>query len=256
MRLVDAHCHLEAEEFAGRLGEIMDGARAAGIAGLITAAVTPDQWTLSLELARTFPEVVCVLGIHPWYCRDGDLPLLDGLAGAVARGVVGIGEAGLDTKTDRTPFLLQEAVFERQLAIARDLNAPMVLHCRGAFNEMLHCFRRTGVPQRGGILHNFTGSAEVAEQFMNHGFAFSLGGILTHRNSRKRNDMLRRIYPDAFLLETDSPDIPPVEAKERPNVPANILHNLRAASEILEVSEEEIAETTTRNAARIFGLAV
>ena len=66
--------------------------------------------------------------------------------------------------------------------------------------------------------------------------------------------MLRRIYPDAFLLETDSPDIPPVEAKERPNVPANIVHNLRAVAEILALSEEEIADTTTRNAARIFGL--
>ena len=256
MRLVDVHCHLEAEEFAGRLDEVIAGARVAGVVKLITASVTPDQWPLSLELARTFPEVACVVGVHPWYCRDGDLSLLDGLADAVAQGAAGIGEAGLDTKIDRTPFLLQEAVFERQLAIARDLNVPMVLHCRGAFNETLHCFRKIGVPRRGGILHNFTGSAEVAEQFMDHGFAFSLGGILTYRNSRKRNDMLRRIYPGAFLLETDSPDIPPVEAKERPNVPANILHNLRAAAEILEVPEEEIAETTTRNAARIFGLTI
>lgn len=256
MQLVDVHCHLEAEEFSGRLEEILSGARGAGVVKLITASVTPDQWALSLELARTFPEVACVVGVHPWYCRKEDLSLLDGLAGAVAQGAVGIGEAGLDTKIDRTPFLLQEAVFERQLAIARDLNVPMVLHCRGAFNEMLHCFRKVGVPQRGGILHNFTGSAEVAEQFMEYGFAFSLGGILTYRNSRKRNDMLKRIYPDAFLLETDSPDIPPVEARERPNVPANILHNLRAAAEILELTQEEIAETTTRNAERIFGLTI
>ena len=254
MRLVDAHCHLEAEEFSGRLENILAEARAAGVVRLITASVTPDQWPLSLQLARTFSAVACVVGIHPWYCRVDHLSLLDGLAAAVARGAVGIGEAGLDTKVDRTPFLLQEVIFERQLAIARELNVPMVLHCRGAFNEMLHCFRKTGVPQRGGVLHNFTGSAEVAAQFMDHGFAFSLGGILTYRNSRKRNDMLRRIYPDAFLLETDSPDIPPVEAAERPNVPANIVHNLRAAAEILELPEEEIAETTTRNAARIFGL--
>ncbi len=256
MRLVDVHCHLEAEEFAGRLEDILADARNAGVVKLVTASTTVNEWPLSLELARTFPEVACVVGVHPWYCREEDLSLLDGLAGAVAGGAVGVGEAGLDTKTDRTPFLLQQAVFERQLAIARDLNVPMVLHCRGAFNEMLNGFRKVGVPQRGGILHNFTGSAQVAEQFMDYGFAFSLGGILTYRNSRKRNDMLRRIYPDAFLLETDSPDIPPVESKERPNVPANIVHNLRAAAEILELPMEEIAETTARNAARIFGWAV
>ncbi len=254
MRIIDVHCHLEAEEFAGRLEDVIAGARDAGVVKLITASVTTDQWALSLELAKTFPEVACVVGVHPWYCREEDLSLLDGLADAVAQGAVGIGEAGLDSKMDRSPFLLQEAVFERQLAIARALNVPMVLHCRGAFNEMLHCFRKVGVPQRGGILHNFTGSVEVAEQFLEYGFAFSLGGILTYRNSRKRNGMLRRIYPDAFLLETDSPDIPPVEAKERPNVPANIVHNLRAVAEILALSEEEIADTTTRNAARIFGL--
>jgi TatD DNase family protein len=254
MRLIDVHCHLEAEEFTGRLEDVLADARSVGVVGLITASVTPDQWALSLELARTFPGVACVVGVHPWYCREEDLSLLDGLAEAVALGAVGIGEAGLDTKIDRTPFLLQEAVFERQLATARDLNVPMVLHCRGAFNEMLHCFRKIGVPRRGGIMHNFTGSAEVAEQFMEYGFAFSLGGILTYRNSRKRNDMLRRIYPDAFLLETDSPDIPPVEAKERPNVPTNIMHNLRAAAEILELTVEEVAETTARNAVRIFGL--
>jgi len=254
MRLIDAHCHLEAEEFAGRLDDILADARRAGLVKLITASTTVDEWPLSLELARTFPEVACVIGVHPWYCREEDLSRLDGLADAVAKGAVGIGEAGLDTKTDRTPLLLQQAVFERQLAVARELNVPMVLHCRGAFNETLASFRRTGVPQRGGILHNFTGSAEIAAQFMDYGFAFSLGGILTYRNSRKRNDMLRRIYPHAFLLETDSPDIPPVEAKERPNVPANILHNLRAAAEILQLPPEEIAETTTRNAARIFAL--
>jgi TatD DNase family protein len=104
MRLVDAHCHLEAEEFAGRLDEILADARGVGVIKLLTASVTVSEWPVSLELARTFPEVACVIGVHPWYCREEDLSLLDGLADAVACGAVGIGEAGLDTKTDRTPL--------------------------------------------------------------------------------------------------------------------------------------------------------
>lgn len=256
MRLVDAHCHLEAEEFQGRLDAVLADGRRAGIARFVTAAVTPEEWPVSLALAARHPDVSCVLGVHPWYCREGDLAQLEGLPEALGKGACGIGECGLDTVTDRTPFEAQVAVFERQLAIAREMNLPVVLHCRKAHNEMLACFRRAGAPERGGLVHSFAGSAEVAERFMEHGMVFSLGGILTYRNSVKRNVMLRRIYPDAFLLETDAPDINPVEARERPNVPANIVHNLRAAGEILGRPEEEIAETTTRNAARLFGFEV
>ena len=107
---------------------------------------------------------------------------------------------------------------------------------------------------RGGIVHNFNGSAELAEDLIRHGLSFSLGGILTYRDSKKRALMLKKIWPDHFLLETDSPDIPPSEKKGEVNEPANIQYNLRAASEILGVPEEIIAEKTTENAKRIFGV--
>ena len=253
MRLVDAHCHLECEEFRGCLDGVLRDARAAGVVKMVTASVVPGDWPRSLELARLHGDVECVLGIHPWYCDENSVGSLAGLPEVLEKGAVGVGETGLDTRTDRTPFDLQVRVFEAQLSTARSMNLPVVLHCRGAFNEMLQSFKHVGVPERGGVVHNFTGSAETARQFMDFGMRFSLGGVLTHRNSRKRNEMLRVIYPDAMLLETDSPDIPPVEARERPNVPANIFHNLRAAAELLELPEAEIAAATTRNAARLFG---
>jgi len=144
-------------------------------------------------------------------------------------------------------------VLTPQLKIARELGLPVILHCRGAFNEMLRLFKQYGAPP-GGIFHNFSGSLELAEQFMEFGMAFSLGGVLTWRNSAKRTRLLHRIYPDHFLLETDAPDISPVEARGTVNTPANILYNLRAAAELLEVPAEAVAESTTRNAARIFKL--
>jgi len=91
---------------------------------------------------------------------------------------------------------------------------------------------------------------------MKYGLSFSFGGVLTYRNSRKKREVLKKIYPERLLLETDSPDIPPVEAQGAPNVPSNILHVLRAAAELLDVPEEHIAEATTLNASRIFKLAV
>ena len=252
--LVDAHCHLLAEEFGGGPGPVLEEGRRAGIVRFVTAAVLPEEWEPSLALSRAHPDVSCVLGVHPWYCGRTSPECLESLPEALERGAVGVGEIGLDTVTDRTPFDLQLDFFRRQLTVAREMNLPVVLHCRKAFNETLAVLKGEGAPARGGLVHSFAGSAEVAESFMEHGFMFSLGGILTYRNSLRRAQALRRIYPDALLLETDAPDIPPVERHGLgPNTPANILYNLRAASEILEVSEEEIAHKTTNNAEKLFG---
>ncbi len=252
--LVDAHCHLLAEEFADGPGRVLEEGRGAGVVRFVTAAVLPEEWEPSLALARAHPDVSSVLGVHPWYCGQTSPECLAALPAALELGAAGVGEIGLDTVTDRTPFDLQRDFFRRQLAIAREVNLPVVLHCRKAFNETLEVLKREGGPARGGLVHSFAGSAEVAEAFMAHGFMFSLGGILTHRNSPRRAAALRRIYPDALLLETDAPDIPPVERHGLgPNTPANILYNLRAASEILEVAEEEIAQITTKNAEKLFG---
>lgn len=254
MRLVDAHCHLESGEFRDNLADIIGGAREAGVVKLITCSITPAEWDLSRSIAERFPEVEFALGVHPWYIRPEDGDLVPGLAEARLRGAVAIGEIGLDKKTMPAGLELQKTIFEAQLLIAREIDLPVIVHCRGAFEELLHFCKKTGLPRSGGIIHSFSGSAEIAEEFIRYGFSFSLGGTLTYRNSRKRQALLKAIYPDHLLLETDSPDIPPVEARGRANVPSNIRYNLRAASEMLGVGEEEIAENTTRNAMRIFNL--
>ena len=252
MKLVDAHCHLENEEFAGILETVLADARGAGIVKLITASIIPEQWAVSQSLAESFSEVEFALGVHPWYLKPEYVPALDGLYRAREKGAVAIGEIGLDRKLDTIPWELQQTFFEVQLRIAKEIDLPVVIHCRGAFDDLTHFIKKVGLPARGGILHSFSGSAELARQLGSYGLSFSLGGSLTYRNSRKKREVLKTIYPDRLLLETDSPDIPPVERKGRPNVPANILYNLRAAAEILEEPEERVAECTTRNAQRIF----
>jgi TatD DNase family protein len=254
MRLVDVHCHLESEEFAGKLDGIIEDARRTGIVRLITASIVPEQWDVSAGLAERYPEVEFAWGVHPWYIRpefEADLPRL---ADARSRGACAIGEIGLDRKSDSVPLDLQCRFFETQLCIAKDLGLPVVVHCRAAFDLLLEFGKKVGLAPCGGVVHNFSGSAELAGQLSRYGLSFSMGGTLTYRNSRKKREVLEAIYPERFLLETDSPDIPPVEARDRPNVPANILYNLRAAAEVLGEPEELIAEQTTENAIRIFGL--
>ena len=132
-------------------------------------------------------------------------------------------------------FDLQREIFELQLQYAVETDIPVIIHCRGAFNELIESINRIGVPRRGGIIHAYSGSLELTEILIKKGLSFSMGGTLTYKNSKKRSDVLKRIYPGYFLLETDSPDIPPVNTL-KPNVPSNILLNLKAASEILGVT--------------------
>ncbi len=254
MRIVDVHCHLESSLYEGKLDGIVADARSAGIVKLITSSITPGEWELSRSLAARYDMVEYSLGVHPWYIRESDFAAVDTLPEAAMRGAVAIGEAGLDKKISNPPFDTQLRIFTRQVIIARQLNLPLIIHCRGAYYELITCLKQAGVPSPGGVVHSFSGSVEIAEELIKLGISFSMGGVLTYRNSKKRNEVVRRIYPDHFMLETDSPDIPPVEAKDSLHVPSNITWNLRAASEILSVSEEKIAERTTQNASRIFNL--
>lgn len=254
MRLVDVHCHLESGHFTNTLDLILKDAKDAGVYKLITNSITPGQWPRSRQIAEQYNQVEFALGVHPWYARQEDLKLLDTLPEACQQGAIAIGEIGLDRKIASPDFALQMKIFEKQLAIARELNFPVIMHCRGAFNELIAAIKRVGSPAPGGIIHSFSGSAELADSLIPLGISFSLGGILTYKKSKKRAKALRRIFPDHFLLETDSPDIPPVHLHDTINVPSNIRYNLSAAATILEEPEELIARRTTENAIRIFGM--
>jgi len=256
MRLVDAHCHLESEHFSSDLEGIIGRARDAGIVKLITAAITPEQWQRSRSLSERFSEVEYAMGIHPWYIDESYRADIPSLADAAARGAVAIGEIGLDRKSEVVDFSLQREFFEQQLSIAREINLPVVIHCRGAFNELIVSLKRVGAPEPGGIIHSFSGSPELAAELIRFGLSFSMGGTLTFRNSKKRAAVLAHIYPAHFLLETDSPDIPPAQKHGEVNYPHYIRYNLDAAAEITGDTIDAVAENTTRNAARIFGLKI
>ena len=252
MQLVDAHCHLESEVFSGKERELVEEARHIGIVKMLTAAVVREEWERSLDLAARFTEVECALGVHPWFVSGEDLKEITALERARELGAKAVGEIGLDGKISTPGMDLQVQVFEAQLEIARNLDLPVVIHCRGAFEALIRCLKRGGVPVAGGVIHAFSGSIEIAEECMKHGLFFSMGRSLTYRNSKKRERLLHRVYPDRLLLETDSPDMPPIERSDTVNVPSNIVFALRAAAEILGRDQAEVAAVTTGNAMRLF----
>lgn len=255
MRLVDAHCHIEDERLRSRLDKVLRDARDAGIIRLLTCAVTPEEWPVSADIARRHPEVAFALGIHPWFVKPEYRSHIDQLRQARKMGAKAIGEIGLDKKIETPAMELQTEFFEAQLDIAKELSLPVAIHCRGAFNELLSSLTRVGIPAVGGMIHAFSGNVQIARPFVEFGLKFSLGRSLTYKKCRKREELMTFIYPDHFLLETDSPDMAPIGADpEMPNEPKNIVFNLRGAADILGRDEAEIAETTTRNALQLFNL--
>lgn len=254
MRIIDSHCHLESEAFDGRLPEVMAAAREAGVVRMVTASVEPATWGRSEAIAREHEGVAFALGVHPWFVKAGHEQALEELRSARDRGACAIGEIGLDKKIDEPAMDLQQRFFMRQAEIAREQELPFVVHCRGAWGELMHCLKELGEVPAGGVIHAFSGSEELVEQLNSYGFLYSMGRSLTYRNSKKRAAVLRAAYPERLLLETDSPDMPPVEKDGEVNVPANIRYCLAAAAEALGESEEDVAEATSRNAVRLFGL--
>lgn len=252
MRLIDVHSHLEYGKLYGRIDDVVKNASRAGVIKIITNTILPEKWERSLEISGRFDEVESALGIHPWYLKPEHYPSLDDLPDYLKRGAIAVGEIGLDRENRAADYELQKKFFIKQLGIARELSLPVILHCRGAFDELAAIIKNEGLPEPGGVIHAFSGSKETAAMMIKCGLSFSIGGSVTYRLSRKRIDGLKFIYPRHLLLETDSPDFVPIGVEAEYNEPANIGHNLKALSIVLETDPEEVAETTTVNAAQIF----
>jgi TatD DNase family protein len=253
MQLVDVHCHLESRHFAGKLDTIIEKAKSVGLVALITCAIVPDEWELSQSISKNYKEVYFALGVHPWYIAESYHNELYRLTRIHDDKYCAIGEIGLDAKTT-IDMKLQKKFFEDQVAIANELGKPIIVHCRGAFNELIASLKRVGALKAGGVIHSYSGNLEIAKALIPYGFYFSFGGAITFRNSKKKLQVLQHIYPDYVLLETDSPDIPPVEKSGEINVPENIIYVIKAISELIGKPEEEIASTTTNNAKTLFKL--
>ncbi len=251
MQLIDAHCHLESPDFAACLPEVIAEAEAVGVRRMVTAACNPDQWSRSRAIAGAHPQVSFALGVHPWFAHRAYLPKLFDLD---TTGAVAIGEIGLDATVESPTMAVQMEIFEAQLCLARSCDLPVIVHCRRAFDELLQVMKGVGPLPRGGVMHAFSGSVELALDLTRRGFLISMGRSLTYRPSRKRRVLLEKIFPDYLLLETDSPDMPPA-GLEKPNVPANLRHVLRGAAALLGESEERVAQVTRFNTEEVFRLA-
>jgi len=258
---IDTHCHLDAPEFAADRADVVQRARAAGVARLVLPAVRAADFEPVRELAQAFGAAYA-LGIHPLFVDQADDADLDRLRDAlqVHRAdprLVAVGEIGLDHFVAGIDRQRQQRFYLAQLKIARDAGLPVILHVRRSADALLHGLRRIGAA--GGIAHAFNGSDVQARQFVERGFCLGFGGAMTFERALQIRALAAGLPETALVLETDAPDIPPQwlyrSAAERAtgaasrNEPAELPRIGAVLAALRGWSVEDTARITATNAA-------
>lgn len=251
MELIDAHCHLFMPPLVADVKGVLARARAADVTCIIVPAIDHDSWKAIADLTRD-PNLHPVIGIHPWVA-DGQLDRAQLAAVLSETGAVGIGEAGLDFKVPAPSREIQIACLRAQLDVAVELDLPIVLHCRGAFEELL-ALLGDYAPSLRGMLHAFTRGPELAERFLALGLHLSFGGALTRPRAKRAHRSAARAPRDRLLLETDAPSIALEGIPAGRVEPCHTRQVAQALAEIRTLSIDELAEVTTENARTLFGI--
>jgi TatD DNase family protein len=267
MLLFDTHAHLADEQFDGDRRGVIERARAAGVAAIVTIGTSTASGASCLELAYDHPFVHAAVGIHPTESAGaaaGDWDRIVQLAQDPR--VVAIGETGLDYFWDYAPLETQREYFARHLQLAQEVGKPVVIHmrepddvdespgaCAADILRHLHNARNHG--PISGVMHSYTGDAACAAQFMELGMHISFGGIVTFKKSTALREVAGVIPHDRILIETDAPYLSPHPCRsQRPNEPALLVHTAACLAEVRGMALEEFAELTTANARRLFGV--
>lgn len=259
-RVIDAHCHLADEVFASDLAAVVARAQAAGVtrALCVVAAGEADELARAAAVARAWPSVCFSAGVHP-HAAARYAGNLDEVAAAVRAavaalpGMCAIGEIGLDYHYDLAPRDVQRQVFARQIALARELGAPIVIHTREADADTVAMLRSEGARCVSGMFHCFTGTEALAREALALGFHISFSGIVTFPRAAPLRDVAKRVPDDRLLAETDSPYLAPVPHRGTRNEPARIGSVYATLAEARGAPAGRLAAVIAANFERLFG---
>ena len=255
MVLFDTHAHLHFQEFDPDRQAVLERARQAGVRRFVTIGIDVETSQSALALAEAEGDCFTAVGLHPHEASTATEATWLALRQlAVSPKVVALGEMGLDWFRTLSPREDQIRAFRRQIALARELKKPILIHCREAYAEVLGVLKEERAHEVGGIMHCFSGDAEFARVCLDLGFLISIAGPVTYPSARKLSEVVRTVPRDGLVLETDCPYLPPQPYRGKRNEPAHLTHVAARVAELLGLGLDVIAETTTTNACRLFGL--
>ena len=255
MYLVDTHTHIYDHQFSLDRNEAVQRALEAGVKMMLLPNVDASTITPMLELHEQYPDCTrMMMGLQPEEVKEDYKQVLSLMEKELEQGIyVGVGEVGLDFYWDATFEKQQLDAFETQLDWAKQLQLPLSIHCRNAFEKMVKILERKQDGGLRGIMHCFTGTEEEAKVYLELGFHLGLGGVTTYKNCGLK-DYLPNLPLDRIVLETDAPYLAPVPCRGKRNEPAFLVHTAQRIADILQMPVEELAAVTTANAKALFQL--
>lgn len=253
MKIFDTHTHLNVEQFAQDIPEVLERAEKLGVTEMAVVGFDEPTIEKSLELSQKYQQIYSIIGWHPTEAGSYT-PLIEKQLQEklVLPKVVALGEIGLDYHWMEDPKEVQENVFRRQMAISREMNLPISIHTREALEDTYRILKSEKVHLTGGIMHSFSGDAEWAKRFLDLGMHLSFSGVVTFKKALDVQEACLVVPDDKLLVETDAPYLAPVPYRGKRNETGYTRYVVEKVAELRQSSVEQIAEITRANAYDLF----
>lgn len=253
--LFDTHAHLDDNRFDEDRDEVIRQCKQDGVELILNAASNIETSVKAIALAGKYEFIYAAVGVHPHDASDMEEETAGVLAAlAENKKVRAIGEIGLDYHYDLSPRDVQKRRFVEQIDLARQLRLPVIVHDREAHGDVMDIFKKTRIKEVGGVLHSFSGSAEMALECLRLGLYISISGPVTFNNAKKTVEAVKEVPLDMLLIETDSPYLTPVPHRGKRNYPGYVRLVAEKIAEIKGITFEEVAQKTLENGKRLFGI--
>ncbi len=253
--MIDSHCHLEDERFAGEVPQVLERMRAAGVNRCILAGSDAATSERIVALTEQYPNVYGVVGLHPHEAATFTPETLSRMDRWLQKPrIIGVGEIGLDYYYDHSPRDIQREALAAQLVYAYQKAVPAVFHVRDAHGDFTDILRahKNSLPQ--GVMHCFTGSLESAKVYLALGLYISFSGSVTFKNAHNLQDVARYVPLDKLLIETDSPYLAPVPMRGKRNEPAFVRFVAEKVADLKGIPADELIAHTIANTERLYGI--
>ena len=253
--LIDSHAHLDDKRFDRDRDSLIKDLESNGIELVINIGADLKSSIASVSLAEKYPNIYATVGVHPHDAKNMDDSTLEILRSLAKRNkVVAIGEIGLDFYYDNSPRDEQRKWFREQLKLAKELDLPVVIHSRDAQQETFDTLKEAQDGTLRGVLHCYSGSKEMAMEYIKLGFYISIAGPVTFKNARVLKEVAKAVPLDKLLVETDCPYLAPEPHRGKRNEPVYVKYVAGTIAELKGISYEELAKATNRNTRELFGI--
>ncbi len=255
MGIFDSHAHYDDERYNEDRDELLNRLQNEGVEFILNSGVNMKTTMYSIKMAEKYEFVYASIGYHPHevsHMKESDLLRLEKLA--EHKKVVAIGEIGLDYYYEHSPKEVQRKWFDEQLKLAKRLSLPVIIHSREAAEETFEIIKRNYYEGMSGVVHCYSGSIEMAKEYIKLGFVIGVGGVVTYKNARKLVEVVDGIDIEHILIETDCPYLTPEPYRGRRNDSSMLTYVVEKIADIKHMDKDEVIAETNKNAKKLFNI--